>query len=366
MSGTVMRDVVAAWRACAARGQQAVLATVVRVDGSGYRRPGARVLVAPDGGTTGAISGGCIESDLARRAWWRTRDERPTLVCYDATDADDDTLDAGSGCGGVVTVLLERLTPGTPNPLDVVAGVHDTRRPGFVLTSLDDPNVRCLVFPDGTRHASGTTLDAAADRLLASAVRATSTIVVDGAEVLVEVVAPPPALVVFGGGADARATVAFAAPLGWDVTATGSHAGRMRSALFPGADRVVLTPPNEPLAGVPLGPDVAVAVMTHSIALDRRILRGLAETPLAYLGVLGPRRRTDGILAELPDAGAKRLRSRLHAPIGLDIGADGPAEIALAIVAEVRASLADRDGGRLCDRPGPLHGLRLVASRGRA
>jgi xanthine dehydrogenase accessory factor len=367
-----MLDVVNAWRRSEARGEPAVLATVVRVLGSGYRRPGARLLVTANGHTVGTISGGCLESDIARRGWWLTASGRPTIVTYDASMVDDGDGDPGSGCGGIISVLLERLTPhGERHPLDVVEAVHQTRQPGVVVTALEDyPAVNalgthCLVFPDGevacpVRCGDVTPLRPVAEQAIASGLPAgVYTTTGNGVAILVEVVAPPPALVVFGTGADAHALVRFAKELGWDVTVTGSHPARARRERFPHADRVVLTSPEDPLTGVPLDPETAVAVMTHSLALDRTILRALRQVPLRYLGLLGPRHRTDRMLEDLFDGdvmGLARMRARLHSPIGLDIGADGPSEIALAIVAEVRAVLGGRAGGFLHERAAPLHG----------
>ena len=166
-----------------------------------------------------------------------------------------------------------------------------------------------------------------------------------------------PSLVVFGVEDDVRVVVTFAKTLGWDVTVAGSDPGRALPHRFPDADRVVLTSPDDPLAGVPLHADSAAVLMTHSLALDRAVLRALRSRPLPYLGILGPRQRADRLLAEVFDddiAGLARMRARIHSPIGLDIGADGPAETALAIVAEIRAALASRPGGYLKRRVRPL------------
>jgi xanthine/CO dehydrogenase XdhC/CoxF family maturation factor len=369
-----MRDVVDAWRRSEARGEPAVLATVVRVQGSGYRRSGARLLLAANGQSVGTISGGCIESDIARRGWWLTA-SGSTIVSYDASMVDDGGDDPGSGCGGVISVLLERLTPhGDPHPLHVIEAVHRARRSGVVVTALDDhPAVgpvgaHCLVFPDGVVWSSArgdvTALRTIAEHAIASGVRdGVCTTTVAGVPALVEIVPPPPSLVVFGTGADAQALVMFAKALGWDVTVTGSHAVRARPERFPQADRVVLTSPDDPLAGVPLDAQSAAGVMTHSLTLDRAVLHALRRVPLRYLGLLGPRHRADRVLTELFDgdpAGLLHMRARLHSPIGLDIGAEGPGEIALAMVAEIRAVLASRAGGHLRERSAPLHGAQTL------
>ncbi|HEV7734769.1 MAG TPA: XdhC family protein [Candidatus Binatia bacterium] len=340
----------------------ALLATVTAVRGSAYRRPGSRLLLTAAGDVVGTVSGGCLETDIARRGFWLTASGVPTMVSYDAGDEDD----VGSGCGGTIDILLERLVPGGErHPLDLLAAVRETRRAGVVVTSLSGRiGAHCLRFPNGDVSCSTGAKDdvslrrAAEHAVVSGPPEGTFTTIIDDLTLLVEVIMPPSALVVFGVGEDARILARFAKALDWDVTVTGSHAARTRRDRFRDADRVILTPADDPLRGVRLDARTAVVVMSHSLSLDREILGALRDRPLAYLGLLGPRTRTDRLLDDVAggDATARaRLRGRLYSPIGLDIGAEGPSEIALAIVAEVRAVLARRTGGHLRGRKAPLH-----------
>ncbi|XXT20057.1 XdhC family protein [Sorangium sp. So ce429] len=174
-------------------------------------------------------------------------------------------------------------------------------------------------------------------------------------DVFLEVVRPPRSLVVFGGGHDAVPLVRLAKELGWHVTVADARAHHARRERFPAADEVVVTDRASPLAGLAIPPEAACVIMTHSVEQDRALLRALSTVPVAYLGLLGPRRRAERLLAE---SGTRTFAcaSGLHSPIGLDLGGETPEEIALAILAEAQACLSGRQGRSLRDRPdGSIH-----------
>ena len=215
-----------------------------------------------------------------------------------------------------------------------------------------------------TRDAEGVTVHDIADSELAAAIADRAADVAEAgrsdsasvgpADVFFEAVRPPLSLVVCGAGADAVPVVAVAHQLGWHVTVCDPRGPTAPRSRFPLADEVIVCPPGE----VALESGGAAVVMSHNQDDDRRFLRSLLASPVGYVGVLGPRRRTDALLRDLADAGftpTPEQLARLHAPVGLDLGADTPAEIALAIVAEVRAALAGRAAGFLRDKPGPIH-----------
>lgn len=359
--GTILDRLVAAAR----RGVPVVLATVVRVAGSAYRRPGARLLLCPDGERVGLISGGCLEGDVAKKAWWRT-EAGPVVVRYDTGGGDDGAWAFGLGCNGVVDVLLERIDPAAPPAfLGFLRGRLTSRRPGVLARVVGGEGGRGAAIGDWLmQDVSGTTSHNftdhdlataaaadAADRLRAGGSGPAAYALPNGrVEVAFEVVRPPVSLVVCGAGPDAVPVVALANQLGWHVTVCGPRGPA--ATRFPLADEVVTAVPAD------LSADGAAVVMSHNYEDDRRFLRALLASPVGYVGVLGPRRRTDALLGDLAAEGfhptPDRL-ARLHAPVGLDLGAETPAEIALAVVAEVRAALNDRAGGFLRDNPGPLH-----------
>ncbi|WP_437485525.1 XdhC family protein [Sorangium sp. So ce1014] len=378
--------VISLWSEAVRDGKDAVLATVVRVEGSAYRRPGARMLLVEDGRRVGSVSGGCLEGDVARKAWWLTGNGSPALVRYSTREEEEGERPYDLGCEGVIHVLLERLRHEEEpvEPIHFLASCVTRRRAGVLATvigSLDPSRARVgdRVTLDADGHLGGRLPDAALARSIAARAAdclrrgASEQVAFGGArvrvDVFLEVVRPPRSLVVFGGGHDAVPLVRLAKELGWHVTVADARAHYARRDRFPVADEVVVTDRASPLANLVIAPGTACVVMTHSVTQDRALLRALSTVPVAYLGLLGPRRRAERLLAE-SGAPTFACAGGLHSPIGLDLGGETPEEIALAILAEAQACLSRREGRSLRDRPGgsihlpaaPLQG----GSRGRA
>ena len=359
-------------------GQGCALATLVYVEGSSYRGVGARALALPDGSTVGLISGGCLEGDLLERAGEVLADGRPRTVRYDSTSPEDALLGLGLGCNGVVEVLLERVTAAdaaaAARYLPLLRQARNDGRRAALATVYRSPEADevgsrlALIEPAaaparhptphyfgplraGLREAMTRDLAALLDRGRSRA--AAYEVAGDPVQALLELVEPPLALTVCGAGPDAQPLVTLAASLGWAPLVFDHRASFARPDRFPDAVRVVTAAREEFSAAVPPRPGEAAVLMTHSYPTDLLYLEQLAPRSLRYLGVLGPRRRLDRLLAELgPRAPADGV---LYGPAGLDIGADTPAEIALAIAAEIRAVLAGRGGGSLRARPTPIH-----------
>lgn len=261
-----------------------MLATVVATRGSSYRKPGARMLVTTQGWQAGSISGGCLEADVVRRAAWLVAEGKPVVHTYD-TSADGEVA---LGCGGEVDVLLEPFRADGPTARAMIE-VVETRKP-----------VQLTVM-----------------------------------EGRVETLQPSLRLVLCGAGHDALPLQSMARPLGWDVHVVDWRPAQAAPLRFPGATTHVLSP--EKLDALPLERGCAVVVMSHHLIFDARVLEAVLRSPLpAYVGVLGPTKRTRDLLAMLP----KDLPlARLHAPVGLALGGEGPASVALAILSEVHAVL---------------------------
>lgn len=260
-----------------------IVVTVVRTHGSTYRRAGARAVIAESGRATGAISGGCLERDLAERIRPWLADMQPRVVTYDSTRDDDLVFGMGLGCRGVLDLLVE--------PFDAA---HPPALLGFRWNGRE-PVEWTTTLPDG--------------------------------ETLIEVIAPVRSLVVFGGGADVDPVIALARQTGWRADAITKR------------DPIDLTEYD------------AAVVMTHNFDRDVHILRALLRSHIGYIGLLGPRSRGDELLAEV---GAPR-DSRIFSPVGLDLGAETPEEIALSIVAEVQAVLSARSARALRELDVPIH-----------
>ena len=350
-----------------ARGVPFLLATVVRVSGSAYRRPGARMLVAEDRWVAGSLSGGCLERDVLVRGGFRTRAGAARLVIYDASADDEVRAGLGLGCDGVVEVLLERIDAHTPlDPLAFAGACIAGECFGAVVTAFAscDPEVtvgsRMLVTSEGvvgTTLRRGVLVDALAAEARAvlaveRAVARVATVSGPGGDVtvLVERVGPPPHLFVVGTRHDAEHVVALARQVGFAVSlaSTRHEPGVLAGAAFVGSPEAIAAKVDARLLS-------AAVIMTHDYAADRACLAALLGSRARYVGVLGPRARTTRMLEELGRTLSPEERARVHAPVGLDLGAETPREVALAIVAEVQASLACASGVRLRDLEGPVH-----------
>lgn len=329
-----MKELQAIVRALLAdRNQSGVLATLVSVEGSSYRRPGARLLVQPDGSRIGSISGGCLEEDLLARARRVRETGEPEVVTYDTTSENDLVWGVGLGCNGVVNVLLEQVAP-QPAWAKTLAENFAARR----TTPVEVVHRAAGSEPLGTRTAE--------------AVRPTTP------EVFRQLVPPPTALVIFGAGDDALPLVRLAKELGWHVTVADARPAFATAARFSEADQLLVAPADKLVAQLAPGPDALAVVMTHHYVHDVPLLRDLLARPLAYLGLLGPKKRAAKILDDLAAQGAalsNAARQRLHAPVGLDLGADSPEQVALAMVAEMQATLTGRNARPLRERTRPIH-----------
>jgi xanthine dehydrogenase accessory factor len=311
-----------------------VLATLVSVEGSSYRRPGARLLMTTAGERIGSISGGCLEEDVLERARGVLASGYAERVVYDTTSENDLVWGVGLGCHGIVHVVLEKVAPQTAWISALAANLR-ARQPTRLAVAWEGPTGTDL----GTRLATE-----AQPR--------------PGAKLFEQTIFPPTSLVVFGAGDDARPLLRLAKELGWHLTVADPRPAFCTAARFPSADRLVVAPAAELVDKVSPEPAALAVVMTHHYVHDRPLIGALLPRPLAYLGLLGPRKRAEKILGDLAREGVSiptAARSRLHAPVGLDLGADSPEEVALAILAEMQASLTARDARPLRERTRPIH-----------
>ena len=388
------QDIIKTFKQIANDGRCSALATVVKTKGSVYRRPGARMLLVEDGQTVGSISGGCLEGDVFERSQpLMFYSGKPVVVQYDTTSSEDIVWGLGLGCNGVVDVLIESLNDASArSQIEFIADCLHQGEPGAIATVFrvegeTRANIasRLLLKPDGT-----TVVDGIQDRQLARSVledarrvlgeaqvsygNATRsqvqsyTLPNGAAEVLIEVIQPLVPLLVFGAGHDAIPVVEFAKQLGWHVTVIDSRPGYTTRDRFGLADEIIRSEPENIQAHLTWNARMVGVVMTHNYLRDRTLLRTLLPTPLGYVGILGPKSRTQRLLQDLQADGFIPTVAQLHrlySPIGLDIGADAPEAIALAIVAEIQAVLANRSGGELRERIGSIHSEEVKKAEGR-
>ncbi len=368
-----LQRIVEAAAEAARAGAQTILATVVHVEGSAYRRPGAHLLVTEDGRYAGSISGGCLERDLAERARTLARGGVPAVVTYNTTD-DDLIAGFGAGCRGVVRILVERPgRDGRPDPVAFIRECLSCRRSGVLATVYEvegAPGAVCgerILLPE-EGDALGDIRDAdlrsrvgedARDALaLGRSIGKAYSLVSGTVRVFFDVIRRPVSLVICGAGRDALPVVRLARELGWRVAVVDWRSALATPEAVPLAHEVVLAASEALSQRVRLDQCDAALVMTHNALQDRALLGQLLSSPVPYIGALGPRARTHELLLELQSRGATwtdAQLARLHAPVGLDIGAEEPETIALAVLAEIQAVLAGRPGGRLRDKTGPIH-----------
>lgn len=370
-----LSDILTAVDAFAARGERLALATIVSVRGSTYRREGARLLLTASQQMVGNISGGCLESDVMVVADDVIASGKPRFVTYDLTADDDAVWGLGLGCNGAVDLFVEPLdaasrqlrilreaidaeqTVALVKLLDGarVGGWMAVRPGGKTEESLGDP-----ALDDRAARAAGAALTEGASRILTLPSR-------DGdVRVFVEAIRPPVRLIVCGAGHDAIPVVQFASSLGWRVLVVDQRERFLTAERFPGARQFVRAEPADAARSVPLDDLTYVVVMTHNYLHDRDLLRGFLATPVRYIGMLGPRIRTERILDELRRDGVMITdadRARIFGPLGLDVGGEGPEAIALAVLGEIQAVESGRQGGFLRTRKGPIHESQKPAAR---
>ena len=342
----------------AAAGQRAAMATVVRIDGSAYRRPGAKLLVEESGATRGGVSGGCLEADVREIAMTVMREGVSRLRHYE-TGTDDRTVwGLGLGCNGSVDIFVQPLT--SEDTLNVARHVRTLLAgdaPFAVSTIVRGPAAargRLLVARDGPPVGSTGTpgldheITRRAEALLAAG--ESNCYDIESTGVFTEVHVPPPRLVICGAGDDGISLSAHASQVGFRVTVIDHRPAYLAPERFPDAERIDRRPADG-LEGIPLGPRTYVVAMTHSFAHDREWVRRLLRTDAPYIGLLGPRARRDQILEQIDAMGTDRL----FAPVGLDLGADGPEQVAVSILAELLAVRASSVPRHLREKDGVIH-----------
>jgi xanthine dehydrogenase accessory factor len=353
--------IVEQWRT--RQDDSALLATLVRVEGSSYRRPGARMYIHSTG-FVGAISGGCLEGDVSRKAAWIARngaaiEQYSTLfdeILDETNSLDTREIPYGLGCGGVIDVLVEPI--GLPETEAMLRALEASERGetfyvATILPSAEDQSsrfARVILRANGTVFFASSGLDG---KVRSGLVSLASTIgesnIVSLAfenetrEVFLEPFLPPQRLILFGAGDDARPVVRMANLLGWRVTVADGRPWLAQSSRFPKAERVLTLRENAAnFDQLGLSDRDAVALLTHSFEQDRNLLVKLLPLNLRYLGLLGARHRSRLLLTEAASQlgwSPERALEKVHAPIGLDLGGDSPEAVALAILAEIQSAL---------------------------
>jgi xanthine dehydrogenase accessory factor len=350
--------------------RKVALATVVKVRGSSYRSPGARMLITDEGTWIGSISGGCLEGDALRKARQVMNDKKAITVTYDTREESNQNLGIGLGCNGVIDVLLEPIDNSMPNnPVKVFETLLKTQVPVAMAT----------VFSSLRMNSQKVVVDESGALLLADANHEVRALTIEDLktvfiskksfakeyslngetiEVFLELLQPTISLILFGGGFDARPVSQLAKTLGWNVTVTDECVAHIAPLFFPTADKLSLCQRDFVDRDFKITPYTACVLMSHNYDYDRDVLKKLLGSETPYIGILGPRKRFDKMLSEFAKTGVSVSQGdlhRIHSPIGLDIGAETPDEIAISIVSEIQGRFSNRSGGFLKYRNAPIH-----------
>ncbi|MGD7033923.1 XdhC family protein [Methylotuvimicrobium buryatense] len=340
--------------------ENVVLATIIETLGSTYQKAGARMLIADNGGSSGLLGGGCFERDLIEQAHTVFETENPKTLFYDMRSPDDAVWGLGLGCNGAVRVLLQLLKANNDfHPLNRIVEASESDTAGILATIYESDH------PDYSNGDSYFLTESELDVLsqqgntpesVAEAAKQTwmqhkaclKTCEIDcyAVKLFFDLIRPPAQLLVLGAGVDALPVVQFAKALGWRVTIVDHRPGYVKPERFPAVDALLHLMPEDLQERLSLDRFDALVLMTHSIEYDERYLRVIATSRIPFIGLLGPVHRRDRLLDSL-GADAPKIAAKVFGPVGLDIGAETPEEIALSIMAGIHAAMKGRTGGQL-------------------
>ena len=369
-----IREIIKAYDAAVHDGKRAALAAVVHLDGSSYRRPGARMLVSDEGELTGAISGGCLEGDALRKALLVINQQQSKLVTYDTSDEEDATIGIQLGCAGVIQVLFEPINPNQKdNPIQLLRKAIAVRQPAVLVTlfSLTDKRNEqpgtCLLLEANGNVSGSIAFSQFETAILHDAKEAFSSkesmffSYADGDEQItafIEYLIPPVSLVVVGAGNDAIPMMQIADTIGWDVRVVDGRGTHAKPDRFSSACQVLVSKPEKVLEQIPMDDQTVFVMMTHNYNYDLAMLKALLSTTVPYIGMLGPKKKLDRMLNELEDEGiaiTDEILQRIFGPVGIEIGAETAEEIALSIIAEIMAVLRQKPAGMLRYKTDVIH-----------
>ena len=359
-------DILKAYQRAVKAQQKTALATVVKVEGSSYRRPGARMLITADGQLTGAISGGCLEGDALRKALSAIIQQENKLITYDTTDEEDAKIGVQLGCNGVVHILFEPIDPRDAlNPIVFLEALVAERENSvlvtlFSLTDKSQPGTSMLYKKENFLSRVPDAINKEVMRNAAAVLNLKTSVFenyisgTNAFDCFFEFIPPPVSLVIAGAGNDAQPLTEIAYLLGWEVTVVDGRPSHASIERFPNAKRVLVVKPEQVLSQVHVDQQTAFVLMTHNYNYDLALLNILLTTNAAYIGSLGPKQKLIRMLEEL-NCNTNENELRIHGPVGLDIGAETAEEIAISIVAEIKAVFTNASKNSLKVKKSPIH-----------
>ncbi|MEB2779308.1 XdhC/CoxI family protein [Algoriphagus sp. C2-6-M1] len=365
-----IQSIIQAYETFHTEGKKVALATVVQVDGSAYRRPGARMLVSEDGELTGAISGGCLEGDALRKAQTVIFQQKSMLVTYDTTDEDDQKFGVGLGCNGIIHVLIEPIDyQNNINPIELLKiAIHERvfcrlitvfsvkyskqEQIGTTVLLKENQvfgNVECLKNKLWLRVQQEVNSVDSASHIIRKYAD------LDDLQVFIEAIKPRIRVLLFGAGSDTIPLTKIADVLGLEVIVIDGRKNLATAQRFPTAHRIITGSGDEVVRQLETDIYTAALLMTHNFEYEALVLKDLLPLGLNYIGILGPKKKSEKLVDRLENQGIPVNQNSIFSPMGLDIGAEGSEEIALSILAEMKAVMAKKQGTFLREKNGPIH-----------
>ncbi|MCH7399235.1 XdhC family protein [Belliella sp. DSM 107340] len=353
---------------------KAALATVVKVDGSAYRRPGARMLVGENGELTGAISGGCLEGDALRKAQAVIFQNQSMIVTYDTTDEDDQKFGIGLGCNGIIHILIEPIDyQNELNPVLLLELAFEKRLPSSLVTVFSLKNSRerqigtSFLSRENQVLSNFNIQNSSVEELILEEIKSRSTSVdseivaynhqENDFYVFYEKINPPVQVLLFGAGNDTIPLSKIADILGWKIILIDGRKQYATKDRFPTVSEIVVGPASEVVEKLEIDGRTVALLMTHNFDYDRIVLEKLLNSSLPYIGILGPKKKSEKLFEsiKLVENGIGIGIENIFGPTGLDLGAENSEEIALAIIAEIKSVLSQKKPIYLREKTGSIH-----------
>jgi len=379
-----IRNIILTFNLAQQQGKKTALASIVHLDGSSYRRPGARMLINDEGLITGAISGGCLEGDALRKALLVIAQQHSRLVTYDTTDEEDVSVGVQLGCAGIIRVLFEPIDENaTINPIKLLQKAIAKRQNSVLVTlfSTEEKNKpqigTCLLMEEDKTITGDIPLDSMKEDVMKdvqSVMESQASLFKNyiseniSVTAFIEFLTPAVSLVVVGAGNDAIPLVNIADIIGWETRVVDGRNTHAKPGRFVSACQVLVSKPEKVLEQIFIDQQTVFVLMTHNYNYDLAMLKVLLDRKVTYIGILGPKKKLERMLGELQENGMKLSGQQLNSiygPVGLEIGAETAEEIALSIISEIKAVFADKKGMSLRDSNDFIHSRLFTAIENR-
>jgi len=370
-----INNIIKAYEKNKSKNIKVALATVVHVEGSSYRRSGARMLVDENGFITGAISGGCLEGDALKKALMAMYENKNKLVTYDTSNENNISIGVQLGCNGIVHILFEPIEYSfEANPVELLKKIVSQRKNAVIVTlfSLSNRNHQTgtVLYLNNEENciSNKQNISTILDQILKDAAAALDiqqsaiknyTVENERTDAFIEVIKPAISLIICGAGNDVQPLAEMSDLLGWETILIDGRKSHVTNQRFPTVSRLKVASADEALDDIYIDAQTAFVLMTHNYNYDIKILSQLIETKCKYIGILGPQKKIQRMYDDLSNEGfsiSNETKERIFSPVGIDLGAETSEEIALSITAEIKSFFSQKDAAPLRFKKENIHG----------